>query len=174
MEEEFTSIWYLLSSFFASTAQCLQQILLSRSTPRTGLIHSSVLLQRLVRRPLYEISYKSADCLFVSGDSLNSYLVAVVTVDPEALKEWAASQDIKVFFKLISLHQNSSLSLEVQSLVVILFPHNQNVVIWGKCASFWVGWFIYQGHLLHFTSARSRNMHHLYLIELCLWPSTLF
>lgn len=30
------------------------------------------------------------------GDSLNSCLVAVIAVDPEVLKEWAASEGIKV------------------------------------------------------------------------------
>ncbi|KAG6430355.1 hypothetical protein SASPL_108420 [Salvia splendens] len=35
-----------------------------------------------------------AQC-FVYGDSLNSYLVAVICVDPDVLKEWAASENIK-------------------------------------------------------------------------------
>lgn len=32
----------------------------------------------------------------LSGDSLNSSLVAIVSVDPEVMKSWAASQGIKV------------------------------------------------------------------------------
>nr|AIU99507.1 Long-Chain Acyl-CoA Synthetase [Salvia miltiorrhiza] len=35
-----------------------------------------------------------AQC-FVYGDSLNSYLVAVICVDPDVLKDWAASENIK-------------------------------------------------------------------------------
>lgn len=31
-----------------------------------------------------------------AGDSLNSYLVAVVCLDPDVLKEWTASENIKV------------------------------------------------------------------------------
>ncbi|KAG6437489.1 hypothetical protein SASPL_102407 [Salvia splendens] len=36
-----------------------------------------------------------AQC-FVYGDSLNSYLVAVICVDPDVLKDWAASENIKL------------------------------------------------------------------------------
>jgi long-chain acyl-CoA synthetase len=33
---------------------------------------------------------------FIYGDSFNSSLVAVVSVDPDVLKSWAASEGIKV------------------------------------------------------------------------------
>lgn len=36
-----------------------------------------------------------------SGDSLNSCLVAVVAVDPDVLKEWASSEEIKVLQLLV-------------------------------------------------------------------------
>lgn len=45
------------------------------------------------------------------GDSLNSYLVAVICVDPDVLKEWAASENIKVI---------KTLPLVTASLQVIL------------------------------------------------------
>ena len=38
--------------------------------------------------------------VYFLGDSLNSILVAVVSVDPDALKEWAASEGIKVVLLL--------------------------------------------------------------------------
>ena len=39
-----------------------------------------------------------------SGDSFNSSLVAVVSVDPDVLKSWAASEGIKVNINF--LHQS--------------------------------------------------------------------
>jgi long-subunit acyl-CoA synthetase (AMP-forming) len=33
---------------------------------------------------------------FIHGDSFNSSLVAIVSVDPEVMKDWAASEGIKV------------------------------------------------------------------------------
>lgn len=38
-----------------------------------------------------------ANCLtLILGDSFNSSLVAVVAVDPDVMKDWAASQGFKV------------------------------------------------------------------------------
>lgn len=38
-------------------------------------------------------------CLFMwAGDSLNSSLVAIVSVDPDTLKAWAASEKIEVVY----------------------------------------------------------------------------
>ena len=39
--------------------------------------------------------------LMSAGDSFNSSLVAVVSVDPDVLKEWATSEGIKVIDLLI-------------------------------------------------------------------------
>lgn len=41
--------------------------------------------------------------LIYIGDSLNSCLVAVVCVDPDVLKDWAASENIKVIVSKTSL-----------------------------------------------------------------------
>lgn len=37
----------------------------------------------------------------LTGDSLNSALVAVVSVDPDALKDWASGEGIKVVCVMI-------------------------------------------------------------------------
>lgn len=41
--------------------------------------------------------------LLVIGDSLNSSLVAIVSVDPDALKAWAASEGIEVICPILCL-----------------------------------------------------------------------
>lgn len=45
---------------------------------------------------VYGLSFPHLTCYHFSGDSFNSSLVAVVSVDPDVLKSWAASEGIKV------------------------------------------------------------------------------
>lgn len=49
------------------------------------------------------LSQPSLKCLLMLGDSFNSSLVAIVAVDPDVLKDWAASEDIKVLLLFITL-----------------------------------------------------------------------
>lgn len=44
----------------------------------------------------------------IIGDSFNSSLVAIVSVDPDVMKDWAASEGIKVLFS------NSMISLLIR------------------------------------------------------------
>ena len=39
--------------------------------------------------------------MFLTGDSLNSSLVAIISVDPDTLKNWASGEGIKVVYLML-------------------------------------------------------------------------
>lgn len=55
-----------------------------------------------------------------SGDSLNSSLVAIVSVDQDVLKAWAASEGIKVMFMLVSVLNEKHLVKLLKKLNLVL------------------------------------------------------
>lgn len=56
----------------------------------------------------------------IVGDSFNSSLVAIVSVDPDVMKDWAASEGIKVLF-LTQWYHHLSETLKAISQFVATF-----------------------------------------------------
>ena len=48
------------------------------------------------------------------GDSFNSSLVAIVAVDPDVMKDWAASEGIKVLLLLLFITLKASYSAQLK------------------------------------------------------------